>query len=161
MELLFTPWRLAYLTTDRSDAGCIFCEALEAGQDRERLIVLRGKANFLILNRYPYNNGHLMIVPNRHVAQIGDSTPEELHELVDLVARCEAGLHEIYRPNGINVGINLGSSAGAGITGHYHLHMVPRWGGDTNFMTVIGCTRLVPEELDRTWSRLHDWFARG
>ena len=156
MERLYTPWRFEYLVSRRSAEGCLFCEAVQAETDRDRLVILRGTANFVLLNRYPYSNGHLMVVPMRHVARLTDSTAEELHELMDLVARCEATLRDVYQPDGINVGINLGSSAGAGIADHYHLHMVPRWSGDTNFMTVIGATRLLPEELDRTWCRLHE-----
>ncbi|MGD8375591.1 MAG: HIT domain-containing protein [Acidobacteriota bacterium] len=154
MEHLFTPWRLEYLVSGVRTTGCVFCEALAAADDRSCLIVLRSALHFVILNRYPYNNGHLMIVPNRHLAHLHEATPEELHEMMDLASRCERSLRKLYRPHGINLGMNLGRSAGAGITEHYHLHLVPRWAGDTNFMTAIGETRLLPEELDQTWTRL-------
>jgi len=161
MDHLYTPWRLEYLVSGVGTTGCVFCEALEAGDDRSSLIVLRTRLHFVILNRYPYNNGHLMIVPNRHVAQLHEATAEELHEMMDLAARCERSLRQLYRPHGINLGMNLGRSAGAGIDEHYHLHLVPRWAGDTNFMTAIGETRLLPEELDQTWSRVRDALERA
>ena len=156
MERLCTPWRYNYLVSDKSKEGCVFCTVLATGDDRAKGILLRGRMNYVILNRYPYNNGHLMVVPFRHIGGLSHATADELHELIDLTARCERVLRALYQPGGINVGINLGPSAGAGIADHYHLHLVPRWEGDTNFMTVIGDTRIIPEDLDRTWSRVKE-----
>lgn len=159
MDHLFTPWRYDYLVSDPIPSGCIFCEALAAREDRERLVVFRGDSHFAILNRYPYNNGHLMVVPNRHLPDLDEATREERHELMDLAARCVGALRRTYRPHGVNLGLNLGRSAGAGIAAHYHLHLVPRWDADTNFMTVTGGTRIIPEDLDRTWERLREAIA--
>jgi len=158
MDRLFTPWRYDYLVSDKAGEGCIFCEASTAGADRERLIVFRGRTHFIILNRFPYNNAHLMIVPHRHLADLTEATPDERHELMDLSSRALAALRGAYHPQGFNVGCNLGTIAGAGIADHYHLHIVPRWEGDTNFMTVTATTRVIPEALDRTWERLSAAF---
>jgi len=158
MDRLFTPWRYDYLVSDKAAGGCIFCEAYAAGADRERLIVFRGRTHFVILNRFPYNNAHLMIVPHRHLADLTEATAEERHELMDLSARALAVLRSTYHAQGFNIGCNLGTIAGAGIAGHYHLHVVPRWEGDTNFMTVTAGTRVIPEDLDRSWERLREAF---
>jgi len=156
MDRLFTPWRYDYLVSEKAKGPCVFCTALGAGDDRANLILRRDPHHFVILNRYPYSSGHLMVVPNRHIGNLSAASAEERHELMDLAARCERALDTVYHPEGFNLGLNLGRSAGAGIADHIHLHLVPRWGGDTNFMTVLGETRLIPEELDRTWSRLKD-----
>jgi ATP adenylyltransferase len=139
--------------------ACVFCEALarEAG---EPLLLFRGRSCFVILNLYPYNNGHLMVVPNRHVATLADAFPDELAELMALTRHAEIALTEVYRPQGLNVGMNLGRPAGAGIADHLHVHVVPRWSGDTNFMSVVGNVRVLPEELDATAARLKPIFAR-
>ena len=159
METLFTPWRSAYLTGGRRERGCIFCRARDAGDDASHLIVHRGRLNFLILNRYPYNNGHLMIVPNRHIPSLSGATPAQLGEMMQLTARAERVLQRIYRMDGLNLGMNLGSSAGAGVIGHLHLHVVPRWQGDTNFMSVVGGTRITPETLLDSYRRIRAGFA--
>jgi len=159
MDRLFTPWRYDYLVSDKAADGCIFCEAIAAGADRERLIVFRGDTHYVILNRYPYSNAHLMIVPRRHLADLTEATPEERRELMELSARALAALRATYNPQGFNLGCNLGTIAGAGIAEHYHLHVVPRWEGDTNFMTVTAGTRVIPEDLDRSWERLSAAFA--
>ena len=138
---------------------CVFCAAL-VRVDAESLIVARGDTCFVILNLYPYNNGHLMVVPNRHIGSLAGASPKELTELMTLTRRAELALAEAYRPHGMNLGINVGRSAGAGVPGHLHMHLVPRWDGDTNFMTVVGETRVVPEELPRTLSRLRPIFER-
>src|SRR3954471_20015163 len=132
MEHLWSPWRLPYVTGSRGEAGCVFCEAWSG--EEASLVVLRGVTCFVILNKYPYNNGHLMVVPNRHVATLQEGTPEELSELITLARLAELALTEAYAPHGINMGINLGKSAGAGILDHLHMHVVPRWNGDTNYM---------------------------
>jgi ATP adenylyltransferase len=159
MERLWTPWRLAYVSGSGEADGCVFCTAL-TDDDAVPLIVFRGAACFVILNLFPYNNAHLMIVPNRHVATFADMSSEELHELIDLARISEAAITEAYAPHGMNLGINLGKPAGAGVPGHLHMHVVPRWNGDTNFMTVIGQTRVLPEELPQTADKLRPIFER-
>jgi ATP adenylyltransferase len=158
MDHLWTPWRLAYVTGTGTATGCVFCEARD-GEDPS-LVVFRGRTCFVILNKFPYNNGHLMVVPNRHVPSLVAATAEELFELIDLARRAEIALGEAYAPHGMNLGINIGKPAGAGVLDHVHLHIVPRWNGDTNYMTVVGETRVLPEDLDRTAERLRPIFER-
>jgi ATP adenylyltransferase len=159
MERLWTPWRLAYVSGGGESNGCVFCRAL-TDEDAAPLIVFRGTTCFVILNLFPYNNAHLMVVPNRHVATLGEATAEELTELMTLARDAEAAITEAYAPHGMNLGINLGKPAGAGAPGHLHMHVVPRWNGDTNFMTVIGHTRVLPEELPQTADKLRPIFER-
>ena len=158
-ERLWTPWRLAYVSGGDESQVCIFCAALD-DDDAAPLVLFRGPSCFVILNLFPYNNGHLMVVPNRHVASLGDTTADERVELMDLTRHAEAALTEAYAPHGMNMGINLGKPAGAGVPGHLHMHVVPRWGGDTNFMTVVGQTRVLPEELPATAEKLRPIFDR-
>ena len=159
MDRLWTPWRLAYVSeASVMTPPCIFCHAL-AHLDTEPLVVHRGEAAFVLLNKYPYNNGHLMVVPNRHVGWLADLTSEELAEFMLLTQQAEKALTAVYHPHGFNMGLNLGKPAGAGVLDHLHLHVVPRWNGDTNFMSVVGETRVLPEELPRTAARLRDAFA--
>ena len=159
MERLLTPWRLRYVTSGQKESRtCVFCHAIKRREDRRNLVLHRGHDNFVILNKYPYNNGHLMIVPNSHLASPRKATPESLTEMALLAVRCTSALGQVYRPTGINLGMNLGRSAGAGIEGHYHLHLVPRWDGDTNFMTVVHGTRVIPEALHVTYRRLRPLF---
>jgi ATP adenylyltransferase len=159
MHRLWTPWRLAYVTQASTiPPGCIFCDAL-ASPD-ESLVVCHGRVAFVILNKYPYNNGHLMVVPNRHVGRLADLEPDELHELATLTQSAERVLTSVYDPHGFNMGLNIGKPAGAGVLGHVHIHVVPRWNGDTNFMSVVGETRMLPEELPATSERLRAAFAR-
>ena len=159
MERLWTPWRLAYITGASAADGCVFCMALEHPEGDD-LVVFRGRTCFIILNLFPYNSGHLMVVPNRHVGSLAEAHPEELSELIDLTRRSEMALAEAYQPHGFNMGINLGKPAGAGVLGHVHMHVVPRWNGDTNFMSVVGQTRVLPEELPVTAERLRPIFHR-
>jgi len=160
MERLWSPWRLAYVTgTDKPEPGCIFCSALERA-DGEPLVLYIGDTCFVILNLYPYNNGHLMVVPKRHVGNLAAATPAELAELMLLMQRAELALREAYAPHGLNVGINLGRPAGAGVLDHLHVHVVPRWNGDTNFMSVVGNVRVLPEELPQASARLRPIFER-
>jgi ATP adenylyltransferase len=161
MEILFTPWRLAYLTGDagRAGEGCLFC-GLHGLGDAEGLIVFRGTGVYAVLNRYPYSSGHLMVTPYAHRGTLAEMTAAERAELMEVAAAAETILVEEYRCHGLNVGFNLGKSAGAGIPGHAHLHVVPRWDGDTNFMTVVGGTRTLPEDLADTRDRLAAGFAR-
>ncbi len=161
MERLWTPWRLAYVTGVGEAPRCVFCAARDAELEApDSLLVFRGTACFVVLNLYPYNNGHLMVVPDRHAASLDELTPDERAELMELTRLAELALSEAYRPHGLNVGINLGKAAGAGVVDHLHVHLVPRWSGDTNFMTVVGQTRVLPEELDQTAARLRPIFAR-
>jgi len=156
MEKLFSPWRLRYIRAAgrTRDRGCVFCRAARGRRDRNNLVLLRGRLNYVILNKYPYNNGHMMIVPFAHAPSLGEAAPETLREMMELAVRCEIALRAAYRPAGINLGMNLGRSAGAGIERHFHLHIVPRWDGDTNFMSVVHGTRVIPESLQATYRRL-------
>src|ERR1700738_3485192 len=159
MERLWAPWRLAYVAGASGDRdACIFCKVGEPGRDE--LILARGRATYVILNLYPYNSAHLMIVPDRHVADLATATPEELSELMRFTRRAEMAVTEAYAPQGINIGINLGRTAGAGIVGHLHVHLVPRWNGDTNFMSVVGNVRVLPEDLGSTARKLRPIFDR-
>ncbi|HKZ04408.1 MAG TPA: HIT domain-containing protein [Methylomirabilota bacterium] len=136
------------------DAACVFCAALSAGDDRRSLILRRGQRAFLILNAYPYATGHLMAMPLRHVARVEDATPEELAETMTLAQQAMRALDAGYHPDGFNLGINQGRVAGAGVLGHIHAHVVPRWNGDTNFMPVVADTKVLPETLETTYDRL-------
>jgi ATP adenylyltransferase len=161
VEYLWSPWRLAYITgsAGASDtATCIFCAA--ADPEHRDLVLVRGRTSYVILNLYPYNNGHLMVVPNRHVASLASTTGDEQAELMRLTRHAEIALTEAYQPQGINIGVNLGRPAGAGVLDHLHVHVVPRWNGDTNFMTVVGNVRVLPEDLDATAKRLRPIFER-
>lgn len=150
------------MTGTAKSQGCIFCEAVEPSPDPERdgLVLVRGRVSYVILNLYPYNNGHLMVVPNRHVGSFAEATPDELAELMRFTRDAEIALTEAYQPQGINVGVNLGRAAGAGILEHVHIHLVPRWVGDTNFMPVIGNVRVLPEDLTASANRLRPIFER-
>ena len=159
MNRLWAPWRSAYVTSSgASDTDCIFCRTSEP--DRASLILVRGTVSYVILNLYPYNNGHVMVVPNRHAPNLATLTADEQIELMRLTRHAEIALTEAYAPQGINVGINLGRAAGAGVLDHLHVHLVPRWSGDTNFMTAIGETRVLPEDLDATVKKLRPIFER-
>jgi len=151
MKHLWSPWRLEYLTQPGTD-GCIFCNAVKGDDDRESLLLLRGERAFLILNRYPYNNGHFMVVPYDHVPSLEDLEAATLTEMMLLLNRGLAALRAAMYPDGFNIGANLGHVAGAGIDDHVHLHVVPRWSGDTNFMPVVGDMRVVPQ----TWLQTYD-----
>ena len=154
MDYLWTPWRYRYIAEAGKSSGCIFCDAPAANQDAETHIVLRGVKNYVILNRYPYTSGHVMIVPYAHTADFGRLDPETSAEIMQLAQRVQAALDAVYHPEGYNLGMNLGRSAGAGIADHLHMHLLPRWTGDTNFMTSIGETRLEPEDLSTTYAKL-------
>ena len=147
------------MTRSEEPQGCVFCIARTTGEGQQ-LIVHEGTLAYVILNKFPYNGGHLMVVPHRHVAQMALLEDSELGEMAKLTQLCERVLTEAYAPQGINVGMNLGRPAGAGIVDHLHIHLVPRWNGDTNFMTVVGEVRVLPEELPKTAERLRPLFAR-
>ena len=155
MDHLWSPWRYQYVSkAAEGEQGCIFCEKLAENRDAENFIVHRARFNFVILNLYPYTSGHLMVVPYEHVPTLNEARPETLAEMMQLTRRAERALTAVYRPHGLNVGMNLGEAAGAGIAGHIHMHVLPRWRGDANFMSVVGETRVLPEALDETWRKL-------
>jgi ATP adenylyltransferase len=163
-ERLWSPWRMAYIRGAADGAaGCFFCDLPAQGpeHDPENHLLARGRLAFLLLNAYPYNPGHLMVAPYRHVGDYGGLTPEELAEMMALVGTAIRALEEDSSPHGFNLGMNLGHVAGAGIADHLHLHLVPRWGGDTNFMPIVGQTKVLPELLDETYRRLRPRFAEA
>ncbi len=153
MDRLCTPWRFDYVTGKEKEEGCVFCNRLDC-DEAENYVLHRGRFWYLILNLYPYNSGHLLLVLNRHQPLLSGCTPEELVEMSSLLGVMEGALMETYRPDGINCGYNGGASAGAGIPEHMHVHMLPRWAGDTNFMSTIGQTRVMPQTLDQSYARI-------
>lgn len=157
MEQVWAPWRIQYIQMEKPE-DCILCQKPKEGDDEENYILYRGSANFVILNSYPYNPGHLMVAPYRHVAVLDELTSDELAEHFEMVCRFTRLLREVFNPQGFNLGINLGKVAGAGIDDHIHTHIVPRWQGDTNFMPVIAETRVIPEALAETYAKLKDGF---
>jgi ATP adenylyltransferase len=161
MDYIWTPWRYQYMkdAARNERAECIFCDAAQREDDAETLVVYRGAKTFIILNRFPYTSGHVMIVPYAHVAELSGCDGETLSEMMQLTPRVEAALRTNYRPDGMNLGMNLGRAAGAGVIGHLHLHVLPRWFGDSNFMTVAGETRVHPEELKTTYERMRKALA--
>jgi ATP adenylyltransferase len=159
MERLWAPWRLQYITQEKPP-GCIFCDKPLAGDDRASYIVRRGTHAFVILNAFPYNNGHIMVAPYAHLADVEALPPDTLHEMMDLTQQCTRALKLVFEPDGLNIGFNLGTAAGAGIKDHLHLHLVPRWQGDTNFMPVIGDVRVIPQSLDQSYQLLSDAFQQ-
>ncbi len=159
MDYLWTPWRYAYVTQAGRAEGCVFCQKQTPGDDQRQYVIHRGRHNYLVLNIYPYTVGHLMVVPCRHVATLEECQAEELGELMELTRRAEAALRRLYRPQGFNIGMNIGASAGAGVAGHLHMHVLPRWEADSNFVSVIGETRVLPEELPVTWAKLRGEFG--
>ncbi len=155
MDRLWTPWRMEYIQAAKGEPeGCIFCELPERGNDEAAHIVARGEGSFVVLNTYPYNPGHLMVAPFRHTGDLEALEPDELLDVDRLLQRSLKALREEMEPQGFNVGMNLGRVAGAGIPDHLHWHVIPRWNGDTNFMPVIGQTRVLPELLEETYRRL-------
>lgn len=163
MENLWTPWRFHYINSPDSVEGCVFCRILECReeQDRENLIVHRGEKTFVILNRFPYTSGHLMVVAYRHVSTLSAAEPEEVQEMMLLARKAEACLAEIYHPEGFNIGINVGRCAGAGVESHLHLHVIPRWAGDSNFVATAGQTRIIPELLETTYAKILKGFRKA
>ena len=153
MKQLFTPWRMEYIRREKRP-GCVFCEMLEAADDPAQLILHRAERAFLVLNKYPYNNGHLMAVPYRHVDALEALTVEESADMMAEVTLGIRALRRTFAPEGFNIGVNIGSIAGAGVIDHVHAHVVPRWGGDTNFMPVLAGVRLIPQDLQETYAEL-------
>jgi ATP adenylyltransferase len=159
MDYLWTPWRYRYIADATKDEGCVFCAAVALNNDRQALIVRRGVKNFVILNAFPYTSGHVMVVPYQHSADLPATEPATLAEMMVLAQRVQVALEKTYQPQGYNLGMNLGRAAGAGVTGHLHLHVLPRWSGDSNFMTVVAETRVEPEDLTTTYEKLHAALA--
>lgn len=164
MDVLWSPWRYEYIKSSSTPAEgrtpvCVFCDVLAGdGADEERFILHRAEHNFIILNIYPYISGHLLIVPYQHLAEL-DSAPKAVtDEMMDLTKRCQTALRETYNPHGFNLGMNLGRAAGAGVAHHVHMHILPRWMGDSNFMATIGETRVIPEDLRTTYNKLRAHF---
>jgi len=157
MEHIWAPWRIQYILMEKPE-GCILCEKPGQKNDTQNYILYRGDKNFVILNAYPYNPGHLMIAPYRHIANLEDLTDEELHEHFEILRRSVRLLKEAFKPGGFNIGINIGRAAGAGIDEHVHTHIVPRWQGDTNFMPVFSNVRVVNEALAETYEKLKGKF---
>ncbi len=161
MQCLWAGWRMSYIESARAgDEACLFCVKPRAGADEQELLLERGEFCFTMLNAFPYSTGHVMVAPFRHVDSFAHLSAPERLELLHLLARAEEVLGREYRPHGFNMGVNLGAAAGAGVVGHLHAHLVPRWTGDTNFMSTVGETRVVPEDLARTYERLRRAFAQ-
>jgi ATP adenylyltransferase len=159
VERLWAPWRIEYIEAPHPEGeGCIFCQKPSLGDDQEALILARSELAFAMLNAYPYNPGHLMVAPFRHVGELEDLKPPEFAEVDGLLQRSIRALREASGPDGFNVGVNLGRVAGAGVPGHVHWHVVPRWNGDTNFMAVVGEVRVLPEALSATYAKLRPLF---
>jgi len=156
---MFAPWRGEYIRTAGKTPGCVMCNARDADEGPENLVVHREDTAFVLMNLYPYNSGHVMVAPARHVGRLTEATPEELASVMALARRLEAVLTEAYHPDGFNVGMNVGRAAGAGVADHLHLHVVPRWSGDANFMTVVGDTRVIPEDPRQACLRLRALFT--
>ena len=160
MDHIFSPWRFQYLKSASKPAeGCVFCAITASNDDEGEHVVFRGERNYIILNRYPYSNGHTMVIPYDHLARLEEAPVETLEEMMRLTQRLETALRRLYEPDGINIGMNIGRAAGAGVAGHIHMHALPRWFADANFLTVVAETRIVPEELTVTWQRLRDALA--
>jgi len=159
MDVIWAPWRIEYIKREK-EKECIFCRGAREERDRENLILLRGTTSFIIMNRYPYSNGHLMIVPYRHVKELGELLCVENLELMNLITKSIEILRADLTPDGFNIGVNLGRAAGAGIDDHLHFHIVPRWSGDTNFMPVIADVKVIPEYLDETYRKLVKHLGR-
>jgi ATP adenylyltransferase len=154
MDHLWSPWRYRYVSTAKPTSECIFCEKSKEDQDERNLILHRGTHNFILLNLFPYTSGHLMIAPYAHVPTLEEADTSIVMEMMLLTRLAQKNLRAVYQAPGFNVGMNIGSSAGAGIAGHIHMHVLPRWSGDVNFMTTVGATRVIPEEVEETYRKL-------
>ena len=163
MDTLWSPWRYEYIASggaeDSEPRGCVFCSIqADPSHDEANYVLHRASLSFVVLNIYPYISGHLLIVPNQHVGELDAAAKEATDELMDLAKRCQTALRDVYRPAGFNLGMNLGKPAGAGIVDHIHIHLMPRWTGDTNFMSTIAETRVIPEDLATTYRKLRERF---
>jgi ATP adenylyltransferase len=155
MDYLWTPWRYSYITTADKAEGCVFCQKIAENDDQKALIVHRAKHCFVILNAFPYTSGHVLVVPYEHTDRLEILSPAAAVEMMELTQKMEGVLRTLYHPDGINLGMNIGKAAGAGVAGHIHMHVLPRWVADSNFMTAVGETRILPEALPMTWTRIH------
>jgi ATP adenylyltransferase len=158
-QRIWAPWRLRYVKDANKSSECVFCAKPELGDDREALIVHRGERCFVILNLYPYTSGHLMVMPFEHLGRLQDVEPEITAEMIDLAQQAMRRMEEVYSPEGFNVGLNQGRVAGAGVDGHIHLHVVPRWAGDNNYMPILADTRVMPQSLEETYDALEGGFT--
>jgi ATP adenylyltransferase len=158
MDRLWSPWRFEYIRTADQAPSCVFCDILKQEHDAENFVLFRSADAFVILNLFPYTSGHLLVVASRHISSLSEASDNELHQMIELSRRCEDALRSAYHPDGFNLGFNIGRAAGAGVEHHLHLHVLPRWVGDSNFVSVVGETRVLPEELPVTLKRLLPYF---
>jgi len=161
MEYILAPWRKNYVKNVSKMKGCIFCKALEMENDRQAYILYRGKYNFILLNRYPYTSGHLMIAPHKHSSSLDQAEKESTYEFIDLLKLCLQILKQKFDPQGFNTGMNIGQSAGAGIPDHYHIHVIPRWTGDSNFLPLVSQTKVIMQDLNQTYDQLYPLFQKS
>lgn len=160
MDTLWSPWRMEYINNNKKKKECVFCDAIKSDRDEENLVVFRGKYSFILMNKYPYNTGHSLIIPYSHVSSYEDLQPEERAEMMELLNQFTHVLRQVYQPEAFNVGANIGTAAGAGIAPHVHFHILPRWSGDTNFLTTVMQTRVLPEKLSDTYQKLREmWIS--
>ena len=159
MDYLWSPWRYRYITEGTGSRGCVFCDIAASSEDELNYVVHRDTSNFVVLNRYPYTSGHAMVVPYGHLATLEEAPAEAAEEMMRLTQRVEGALRRLYGAGGVNIGMNVGEAAGAGVAGHIHMHVLPRWVADSNFITVVGETRVLPEDLAETWRRLRAELA--
>jgi ATP adenylyltransferase len=160
MKRLWASWRMKYITNATKESGCVFCNALARQDGHENLIIMRGEHAFVILNKFPYTSGHVMVAPLAHIATLEELDPDTRAEMMELSTRCMSTLRKIYHPQAFNLGANIGEAAGAGVPGHVHLHIVPRWNGDTNFMSTVGDVRVLPEDLQETHRRFSETWGQ-
>jgi ATP adenylyltransferase len=158
MKHLWSPWRMKYIEANKKEEGCVFCNAQTKADNANNLIAFRGKHSFVILNLYPYTSGHLMVVPFSHIATLEELDSITRAEMMELTSQCMSVLRKTYKPQAFNMGANIGEAAGAGVPGHVHIHIVPRWGGDTNFMSTLGEIRVLPESIEDTYQRIREGF---
>jgi ATP adenylyltransferase len=156
MDRIWAPWRMAYIQEEMQEEGCFLCNAWREDNDRENLLLWRTEHSLCLMNRYPYNNGHLLVAPAQHTGELLDLDDEQLLDSTKLLARCKRNLAEVMEPDGFNIGLNLGGAAGAGVTDHLHWHIVPRWVGDTNFMPVFASVKVIPQSLEALWETLRE-----
>ena len=159
MDYLFSPWRYAFISQARQASGCLFCDLARAADDEKALIVHRDRHCYVVLNAYPYTSGHVMVVPFQHTGRLRELSLPAAQEMMELTRHLEGILRDVYHPEGLNLGMNLGQAAGAGVAGHVHMHVLPRWTADANFITVIGETRVLPEDLATTYKRIREKFV--
>ncbi|MFH0845625.1 MAG: HIT domain-containing protein [Pseudomonadota bacterium] len=160
MKTLWAPWRMTYILSDEKEGDCIFCPGNDRGKDEARLILYVGSLSMVVMNKFPYNNGHLLVAPVRHVPELDSLSEDEMLDIGLMVRRSIDILKKLISPEGFNVGLNLGRVSGAGIENHMHFHIVPRWNGDTNFMTVLGDVRVIPEHIEETYMKLRPYFQQ-